>query len=47
MLYIQPKNKLPKGALPFLVVCADFVHGVFHFEGEAAIIEVSTLALDG
>ncbi|WP_299411413.1 hypothetical protein [Acaryochloris sp. IP29b_bin.148] len=47
MLYIQPKNKLPKGALPFLVGCADFVYGVFHFEGKAAIIEVSTMALDG
>jgi hypothetical protein len=47
MLYILPENNLPKGTLPFLAGLAEGVYGVFHFEGKAAIIEVSTGALDG
>jgi hypothetical protein len=46
MLYVLPRSILPDGALPFLVVRADWVYGVFHFEGKAAMIEVSTMALD-
>ena len=47
MLYLIPKEKLPKGELPFLVVTARWVYGVFHYENKAAIIEVSTKAMDG
>ncbi|MGD1937822.1 MAG: hypothetical protein ACFCA4_09750 [Cyanophyceae cyanobacterium] len=47
MLYIKPKEKLPRGKLPFLVVDAEDTYGVFHFNGEAAMIEISTLALEG
>ncbi|WP_299415061.1 hypothetical protein [Acaryochloris sp. IP29b_bin.148] len=47
MLYILPKTKLPDGALPFLVIPAQYLYGVFHFERQAAIIEIGTMALDG
>jgi hypothetical protein len=47
MLYILPKSDLPKGELPFLVILADYVYGVFHIDGKVAIIEVSAMALDG
>ena len=47
MLYILPASQLPRGELPFLVAPADYVYGIFSFEGKAAIIEVSIMALDG
>jgi hypothetical protein len=47
MLYILPKNNLPKGKLPFLVISANNVYGVFYIDGKAAIIEVSSMAFDG
>jgi hypothetical protein len=47
MLYVIPKSELPKGALPFLIFPVDYVYGVFSFDGQAAIIEVSSMALDG
>jgi hypothetical protein len=47
MLYILPKSELPKGKLPFLVILADYVYGVFYIDGKAAIIEISSMALDG
>jgi hypothetical protein len=47
MLYVQPKSELQKGKLPFLVILADHVYGVFYIDGKAAIIEVSSMALDG
>jgi hypothetical protein len=47
MLYILPESELPKGELPFLVAPANYVYGVFSFDGQAAIIEVSSMALDG
>jgi hypothetical protein len=47
MLYIIPENNLPKVELPFLVVQAQWVYGVFHYDGEAAIIEIGERALSG
>jgi hypothetical protein len=47
MLYILPKSELPKGKLPFLVILADHVYGVFYIDGKAAIIEINTMVLDG
>jgi hypothetical protein len=46
MLYILPKSELPKGKLPFLVILADYVYGVFYIDAQAAIIEVNSMALN-
>ena len=45
MLYIIPKHELPDGELPFIVVKAQWVYGVFHFNNKAAIIEVGKKAI--
>jgi hypothetical protein len=47
MLYILPDSKLPNGKLRFLVAPANYVYGVFYFDKQAAIVEVSSMALDG
>jgi hypothetical protein len=47
MLYVLPASDLPKGELPFLVIPASHIYGVFHIDGKAAIIEVNSMALDG
>jgi hypothetical protein len=47
ILYILPKSELLKGKLPFLVILADYVYGIFYIDAQAAIIEVSSMALNG
>jgi hypothetical protein len=47
MLYIIPRNNLPKGKLPFIVIFAPYIDGVFYIDGQAAIIEAGSMALNG
>lgn len=46
-LYLKPEYEIPKGPLPFLVVSAKGVYGIFHENKEALIIEVSFMAILG
>jgi hypothetical protein len=46
MLYLKKEKYMPSGALPFTVIDAPCLYGVFHLKGEALIIEVSGDALD-
>lgn len=45
MLYLKPKSEIPNGKLPFLVVDAKGVYGVFYKDKKALIIEVSLSAM--
>lgn len=47
MAYFKASNKVPKGALPFLVISAQWVYGVFHYESKGVAIEVGEKALIG
>jgi hypothetical protein len=47
MLYIIPKSNLPKGKLPFIVILAQYIYGVFYIDGQAAIIEAGSMAING
>ncbi len=45
--YIQHRDTIPSGELPFLVVAAEWVFGVFHHDGNAVIIELGERAIEG
>jgi hypothetical protein len=45
MVYLIPEQDLPKGELPFIIISAPNVFGVFIHDGYAAIIEVNGQAL--
>jgi hypothetical protein len=47
MLYIIPKSNLPFGKLPFIVIFAQYIYGVFYIDGQAAIIEAGVMAING
>jgi hypothetical protein len=47
MLYIIPKSNLPKGKLPFIVILAQYIYGVFYIDGQAAMIEAGSMAING
>jgi hypothetical protein len=47
MLYIIPKGNLPFGKLPFIVILAQYIYGVFYIDGQAAIIEAGSMAING
>jgi hypothetical protein len=47
MLYIIPNSSLPFGKLPFIVIFAQYIYGVFYIDGQAAIIEAESIALNG
>ena len=46
-LYIKPPLLVPGGELPFLVVNAQWIYGVFHLNNQALMIEVGSDAIDG
>lgn len=46
MLYLTPKRQLPTGHLPFAVVSADHIYGVFTFNNKAVIIEFGSNAME-
>lgn len=46
MLYLESAASIPDGELPFKVISAPFVSGVFHYDSKALIIELGTQALD-
>jgi hypothetical protein len=47
LLYILPKESLPKGKLPFVVILVQYVYGVFCLDDRLAMIEISSMALNG
>lgn len=47
MLYLVSRSSLPAGKKEFLVSPSVGVYGIFHCDGQAVMIEVSSYAMEG